>query len=194
MKQKTLIVAALASAAAVVPAHAADFVFNYTADADYSDPLGPISATIHLTTSDVLNALGGYDILSASGMIDGAAILGLKPNPTQPDFSGDGIFLYNNVVFLAGAPLDSYGFVVNTVGHEFNFGYDGNEAGGYIAISVDGSTHVNGLGETVPNYRITVGNGSLAAVPEPASWATMLAGFGLAGTAMRRRRATVRFA
>jgi hypothetical protein len=31
-------------------------------------------------------------------------------------------------------------------------------------------------------------------VPEPASWALMLAGFGLAGAAMRRQRASVRFA
>jgi len=33
----------------------------------------------------------------------------------------------------------------------------------------------------------------LDAVPEPATWALMLAGFGLAGTAMRTRRRT-RFA
>ncbi|GEM_PF-936043 len=34
----------------------------------------------------------------------------------------------------------------------------------------------------------------LAPVPEPASWAMMIAGFGLAGGAMRRRRAVLRFA
>ena len=33
-----------------------------------------------------------------------------------------------------------------------------------------------------------------AAVPEPATWAMMLGGFGLIGGAMRRRRTTVRFA
>lgn len=33
-----------------------------------------------------------------------------------------------------------------------------------------------------------------AAVPEPATWAMMVGGFGLAGGAMRRRRSTVRFA
>jgi hypothetical protein len=35
---------------------------------------------------------------------------------------------------------------------------------------------------------------SRSAVPEPASWALMLGGFALAGTALRRRRADVRFA
>lgn len=33
-----------------------------------------------------------------------------------------------------------------------------------------------------------------AAVPEPATWGMMIAGFGLAGAAMRRRRATIAFA
>lgn len=33
---------------------------------------------------------------------------------------------------------------------------------------------------------------SVAAVPEPASWALMIAGFGIAGASMRRRRTTVR--
>lgn len=33
-----------------------------------------------------------------------------------------------------------------------------------------------------------------SAVPEPASWAIMIAGFGIAGMAMRQRRAAVRFA
>jgi PEP-CTERM motif len=35
---------------------------------------------------------------------------------------------------------------------------------------------------------------SLAAVPEPASWALMIGGFGLVGFAMRRRKANVAFA
>jgi len=35
---------------------------------------------------------------------------------------------------------------------------------------------------------------SSGAVPEPASWALMIGGFGLAGAAMRRRRSTVRVA
>lgn len=35
---------------------------------------------------------------------------------------------------------------------------------------------------------------SIAVVPEPATWAMMLAGFGLAGTALRRQRIRVSFA
>lgn len=42
-------------------------------------------------------------------------------------------------------------------------------------------------GVTVNNVPVT------GAVPEPATWAMMIAGFGLAGTALRRRRTAVRF-
>lgn len=37
-------------------------------------------------------------------------------------------------------------------------------------------------------------NSTIASVPEPASWAMMLGGFGLAGTVLRRRRQHIRFA
>ncbi len=37
-------------------------------------------------------------------------------------------------------------------------------------------------------------NGGAGAVPEPASWAMMIAGIGLSGAALRRRNARVRFA
>jgi len=40
----------------------------------------------------------------------------------------------------------------------------------------------------------TVFNVTAAAVPEPATWALMLAGFGMVGYALRRRRAAVAFA
>jgi hypothetical protein len=42
------------------------------------------------------------------------------------------------------------------------------------------------------NTHLTISNA--AAVPEPASWALMAAGFGLAGMAMRLRGTSIRFA
>ncbi|WP_253717023.1 PEPxxWA-CTERM sorting domain-containing protein [Sphingomonas sp. AP4-R1] len=41
---------------------------------------------------------------------------------------------------------------------------------------------------------VTGFNEGASAVPEPASWAMMIGGFGLVGAAMRRRRVSVRFA
>lgn len=41
---------------------------------------------------------------------------------------------------------------------------------------------------------MTFGDAAVAAVPEPASWAMMIAGFGLAGAALRRRERVAGFA
>lgn len=44
------------------------------------------------------------------------------------------------------------------------------------------------------DYTLTISDPAAAAVPEPASWALMLVGFGLAGASVRRRRTAVRYA
>ncbi|HMI19116.1 MAG TPA: PEPxxWA-CTERM sorting domain-containing protein [Sphingomonas sp.] len=190
MNIKRLTIAALFAAAAVAPAQAANFLFQYDADQSLSQVGSPLSATLYLTTSDVLNSIGGYDILSASGTVDGSAVTGLVVNPNQPNLGLVASFFFDNVLYTSGPGLSEAGFVVSTSALTINFGY----SGGYYAISADGSTHVNTHGQTVFNTKFSTGDGSLSAVPESASWAMMVAGFGMAGAAMRRRRPTVRFA
>lgn len=62
------------------------------------------------------------------------------------------------------------------------------------------SGNLYGLANDCPNCYGDNGGGfevtlaPLAAVPEPAAWAMMIVGFGLAGGAMRRRRSAVAFA
>jgi hypothetical protein len=197
MRTLTITAALLAAAAFSVPAQAGHYLFQYDGNADYSDVGSPMSATIHFITSSTLNALGGYDILSATGVIDGNAILGLEPNPNQPDQYGNGFYIYDNVLFASGPALDAPGVVVNTASLQYNFGYDPDgftedPANPYYGLSSDGTTHINPVtGHVVNNYKISIGNASLTeeAVPEPASWALMVAGFGLAGSVMRRRMA-----
>jgi hypothetical protein len=54
------------------------------------------------------------------------------------------------------------------------------------AMSVD----FGGVENQVAFADITFGSSTPGGVPEPASWALMISGFGLAGAALRRRRAT----
>jgi len=50
-------------------------------------------------------------------------------------------------------------------------------------------------GLTLNNLGVWPGGGEApGAVPEPASWALMIAGFGLVGIAMRRRQVSISFA
>jgi hypothetical protein len=52
---------------------------------------------------------------------------------------------------------------------------------------------LSGGGQTVTAFA-QIGAGAVAAVPEPATWAMMIGGFGAIGASMRRRKVAVRFA
>jgi len=69
--------------------------------------------------------------------------------------------------------------------------YGGLVAPTGLEIGADGSFYVT-------NFSPAPGRGEVlrisAAVPEPATWAMMIGGFGLAGAMMRRRRTAIRFA
>jgi hypothetical protein len=82
---------------------------------------------------------------------------------------------------------------INTV-TLFASGYVNGTSSGHVDIYAD---PVFSFAEPVDGYSLSFSNGvgnsvvtdSLAGVPEPASWALMIAGFGLAGAALRRRHA-----
>ncbi|HPU14531.1 MAG TPA: PEPxxWA-CTERM sorting domain-containing protein [Polymorphobacter sp.] len=56
-----------------------------------------------------------------------------------------------------------------------------------IAAERNDAWHIKHLGPVTPPAVIIEEPASVGAVPEPASWAMMLAGFGLVGGALRRR-------
>ncbi|MGZ3376624.1 MAG: PEPxxWA-CTERM sorting domain-containing protein, partial [Phenylobacterium sp.] len=64
---------------------------------------------------------------------------------------------------------------VGNDGYEFPYGLDN----AFSALVSDHGVHLE-------NFAFSVAGGG--AVPEPASWALMIGGFGLAGAALRRRR------
>jgi len=88
---------------------------------------------------------------------------------------------------------------------------DTNSLAAITGVSINGSTTLGGFDNSritfdadhiFVNWQgLTFNNGDVlslsantGAVPEPASWALMLGGFGLVGGAMRSRKAAVRFA
>jgi len=173
------------SVLAAAPVQAATWILDYAA----TNGAAPAQANLTVTTSDSLNAVGGYDITAIGGDVDGDAVTGLIANPGQPfaTVSADGLFVFDNVLWSAGAPaLSNAGLFFSAAsGDEYNLFsdsadtyelYRANSDVGYLANSVGALSVGEGFGP---------GGGP---VPEPASWTLMILGFGGIGAALRRRR------
>src|SRR5437764_5268449 len=83
-------------------ARAATWILDYTA----TDGGQPTEASVTVDFADAVNAVGGHDVLSVSGQVDGDAITALIANPGQPfaSYSADGWFIFDNVLWTSGAP------------------------------------------------------------------------------------------
>ncbi len=177
MKIALLVTAALVSLAAV-PASALTYAFTYTS----TNTAAPFSATGRITTANMLNANGSYDVLGITGNVDGDVITALVANPNQPNgtTSADGLFNFDNTFSLTAPYITNGGVLFNSVGgFEYNLFSDSPTSYELYQAKSGGYT------------QNSVGSLSIAAVPEPASWALMLAGFGLVGFASRRSRTVV---
>ncbi|HMI20813.1 MAG TPA: PEPxxWA-CTERM sorting domain-containing protein [Sphingomonas sp.] len=120
----------------------------------------------------------GYLVTGISGFINGDPITGVAP---LGSIAGN-----NNLLYPTSNPtLDwgDLGFITATTSYDaFNANYRGHP-GDYLAF---------GNGDI---YQHPISFALSSAVPEPASWALMLGGFGMVGGALRgRKRASPRFA
>jgi hypothetical protein len=167
--------------------------------------VAPISGTIGSAgafTGQITLDVEGGQAVSGGGTID---ILGLSNAPLvliTPSTPGDeNNFVNAPVGFRANDGTDYFGldtaFPVDTNGLLFDVGTSTASFGAYPLLAL----YSNGDGTFGAAFTGTVNNvdyynqsGSLtisAGVPEPATWAVMLLGFGAVGASMRRRRGIV---
>jgi len=214
---KRSIAAAFLFAVLSVPAHAASYVQStfssgiFGGNANVRDPLrNPYFP------SDTFSGSFVYDTASIPGSGTGFTNVFLSSYPDAANIPAADAFTFNfgSYVFtLADDPLamvqynngNFNGFVFNTT---FNF-----EGANYLFSLNGGSLKVvseaDPFGQPYINGYVNIGNQALTgstpytpatagAVPEPATWAMMLLGFGLVGAAMRsakrRPRAVPAFA
>ena len=152
--------------------------------------LGVPTSILSLTADQVqsvttVNKVGGVTTLSGQAILSnlnlsvlGAPILNLGSNaqvaPNFVAYNLGGLKVTLNQQFASNFD-NTRVLVTNAIGISFtNYLLDGRSLSGTITV-----------GQSLAEFMDSSGD----PVPEPASWAQMLAGFGLAGAAARRRRA-----
>ena len=166
--------AALAMVAAAVSAHATTFLFSYTSNDAMQAAFGTLDATL----------VGAGQFQATSGTINAFGPLSAGTGTLTPGSgnSPSGFFFYDSLLTPTQNPLVSNGgLLFNIAGDEVNIFSNGPGPATYQFFS-------RANGADFGNFALTQVGG---AVPEPASWALMIGGFGLAGAALRRRRTTV---
>lgn len=153
-----------ASAATVLPT----YTYNFTGTCAANDCAGFGVATLTLNTS--------------STTITNANFVGFSYVSNLVNFTISGGV---NGAFASGALTTLPGTNTTFIGDNsyiFLSNVDGNWSVGRAIIIADfGPTH------------IWAGPGASSAAPEPATWATLVGGFGMIGSALRRRKVAVSF-
>lgn len=173
---------ATAAAAAVTAGLFSASVHATTFNFSVVNSSSAVLASGQVTTSNTLNSLGGYDVLSITGQVTGyGAITGLAPTSAPATPTNAHGFIYNNVVY-SGTSL-----AVDYYGVAFTTGSASTPA--YWNIFHDAGQ--DWLYGNVPSvgYVPASGTATVAPIPEPGTWALALAGFAVVGGALRRRRA-----
>ncbi len=168
----SLVGAALAISAIATSAYATTFLFRYTSNDGSEAASGTLSATAN--GDGTYTALSGA--INALGPVAGAGSLMANPAPPAASYSPSGFFTYDDQLLVGQNPLiTNAGLLFDIGGAEINIFSNGPGPGTYQFYDNNGFNDF--------------GNFALTQVPEPATWGLMLVGCGLAGTAIRRRRA-----
>ena len=152
--------------------------FNSSTDALL---IGDASGQAAVSSADGL--LNSLSFSLASGFSFATAVFNLFP------LSGDQANEATQVVIKYFTPgVGSQSQVISTNGQNF-IGISGTAGERFISAGFVGNPVTSGIGDL---RQLRLGGVGTPAVPEPASWAMMLVGFGLLGASMRRRKQTVR--
>ncbi len=141
------------------------FDFNGYIDGSIFSPFANVEADVEFSSPMAL-LTPGFD--------DDPNVVNLVFTYTGPDFRAE------------GGPFDTFSF--EGLGARSTFGQSAEDAffGRTVKNNPDGEP--GGTGTTI----FSLGSVTVPAIPEPATWAMMIGGFGLVGMSMRRRGRTTR--
>ncbi|MHA6722511.1 DUF4394 domain-containing protein [Sphingomonas sp. RS2018] len=156
--------------------------------------LNPITGGVAATDGAYLYADGSQSNITAVGYTNSVV------NATSTTLYG--IDFTRDTLTLMGSPNGGLVTTVGLLGFDIDadasFDIDANGQGflssGFNFYTVNLTTGAAArVGGTDGLRNIAVAQPAVAAVPEPATWAMLIFGFGMVGSAMRRRRTTVSF-
>jgi hypothetical protein len=198
-KAMKLVAAGLLASTMSVPAMAVEFVGSYTTAGHSSgDGLlikttpGPQNISFDIDQGESTGWLKLFNIWTDEtdvnwGEDTSPKAFTLTFNFDSPDFDG----VANGVTFGVNYIITQYGVLEWANGGHFDFAF-GN--GGLLSLDLtdaDFNKGLFGLDEGKKHGDKVYGKftlESVSAVPEPATWLTMIAGFGMVGAAMRRQK------
>ncbi len=176
MRHHALGFALLATVAA--PATAAQYLLAFNGVETRSAVPRIYDVRLRITTAGTPNALGGYDITAVSGLAAGETVTGIAPNPNSPGTATLNGLRFDNIFFKANPVFDIWGLGFITTGGTWNIWSPGPDR--YSLVDNTGAALLGSDGVM-----------SVTAVPEPAGWMMLVAGFGLVGIVARRRATAV---
>lgn len=156
---------------------------------------------------------GGVTITSSSGSLYVSSDYAGAYNTFGQSLTNNG-YMIGDFTFDFATPVNGFGFFFGASDDPWTLrAYDsannlletllispvnGSNAGDFFGILANGVTRATLTGPGSDHVFLdnftTGGAGPISAVPEPATWAMMIAGFGLAGAAIRGRRRREAFA
>lgn len=167
MRIRSRLLIATATLIAATSAQAATYDFTFTTSQQLFG--GPVTGSGVFTTSDTAMTVGGqtaYAITMITGMVNGSAIV-------APSAASYGNYFTTGPYFLDGSGV--------------NFSTAAGTSVAFFNQSNNGMYRVNTFSPGSSSYVTATSSPAAGAVPEPATWAMMVGGFGLVGAGLRRR-------
>ena len=199
-KTITLLAASAALAVAAAPASAAVVLLDLT-----NTTQNAALKTFTFTATDASTVLNfqGYNLPGNTVIVN--LFFGTAANASQPStlIAGNNLLVGAAYTPTASGCGNYFGVDPNTAGQSFGANglyFGGTCAGVFDTLTTSLTTSIGQsytlrfnlsvFGGTDNGVRVSTGALTTGAVPEPATWAMMLLGFGGIGFAMRRRRRT----